>query len=173
MVNNRIRTIAPAIPAIFLSDTAGEQVFSATGEFHTWDTIMFKTTDFHYTIDSDKIILNRVSSGLYEISFEVSWKTEEILRQIWTDLYINGIKVLNSHVHTYVTGAGGQPTYRDQHVLHYIIYLNSKDYIQIKSQSSGTNVKTDPQSSRIIVKQIAMKGWDNGAGGSEVADRRK
>lgn len=166
MTNRRNRTLKPAIPFIFLSDTLGEQVFSATGEFHTWDTVAIKTTDFHYTVDDDRVTINRQGSGFYEIAFEVSWKTAEILRQIWTDIYINGAELKNSHVHTYVTGSAGQPTYRDQHVIHYIVYLNYKDYIQIKSQSSGSNVTTDPKSSRLSVKFIPIHGWDNNAGGN-------
>lgn len=163
----RYRTPSPAIPSIFLSDTDGEQVFSATGEFHTWDTIRFITSDFHYTTDDERITINRQGGGYYEILFQVSWKTEEILREIWSDIYINGVELKNSHVHTYVTGAGGSPTYRDQHVIHYVIYLNYKDYIQIHSESSGSNVTTDPKSSRLSIKFIAAKGWNNSAGGKE------
>ena len=159
------RTVKPAIPFIFLSDTGGEQVFSAVGEFHTWDKEAFKTSDFHYNLDDNRVQINRQGGGFYEITFEVSWKTTEILRQIWTDIYKNGVKLANSHVHTYVTGSAGQPTYRDQHVIHNVIYLEYKDYIQIKSQSSGSNVTTDPASSRLMIKFIPVHGWDNSVGG--------
>jgi hypothetical protein len=165
MTNRRNRTLTPAIPFIFLSDATGAQCFDATGGFHTWDTIAFKTSDFHYTVDDDRVQINRQGSGWYEITFEVSWYTEQILREIKTDLYINGTLAINSHIHTYVTGAGGQPTYRDQHVLHYIIYLTYKDYIQIKSTASASGVCTDPASSRLMVKFIPIHGWNNDAGG--------
>ena len=166
-MNTRNRTLTPVIPSIFLTDTDGEQVFSTVGEFHTWDTVVLKTSDFHYIVDGNRVQINRQGGGFYEISFEVSWKTTQILRQIWTDLYANGAKLVNSHAHTYVTGASGQPTYRDQHIIHYIVYLNYGDYVQVKSQSSGSNVTTDPESSRLIIKFIPIQGWDNNSGGKE------
>lgn len=165
-MNQRNKTVTPAIPLIFLSDASGEQVFgSAADQFHTWDTVVLKTSDFHYTVDDDRIIINRRSAGFYEITFEVSWKTVETLRQIWTDVFVNGVNLTNSHTHTFVAGSGGQPTYRDQHVIHYIIYLNPGDYIQLASRGNSTNVTTDPKSSRLIIKFIPLKGWNNDTGG--------
>jgi hypothetical protein len=162
----RNRAITPAIPFIFLSDTDGEQVFgNVANQFHTWDNIILKTSDFIYVADMDKIRINKGGSGFYDITFEVSWKTVQTLREIWTDLYVNGVEVKDSHIHTFVAGAGGQPTYRDQHVLHYPIYLEYGDYIQIASRSSNTNVTTDPKSSRLIIKLIPMEGWNNRSGG--------
>lgn len=167
-MNTRNRTLTPAIPSIFLTDIDGEQVFNnAALQYHTWDTVVFKTSDFHYTIDDDKVQINRQGGGFYEITFEVSWKTVQTLRDIYTDIHINGAELINSHVHTFVAGASGQSTYRDQHVIHYIVYLNYGDYIQIVSRGGGTNVTTDPKSSRLMIKFIPIQGWDNNSGGKE------
>ena len=46
-MTTRKRTNTPVIPFIQLYD-AGTQTFTVAGEFHTWDTIVFKTSDLHY-----------------------------------------------------------------------------------------------------------------------------
>lgn len=160
----RYRTITPAIPYIFLSDADGEQVFNnAANQFHTWDTTMFKTSDFIYVSDSSKIFINKQGSGLYEITFEVSWKTTELRAMlIYTDIYVNGVKLPNSRAHTYV-----DDSIRSQHTIHYITYLKRGDYVQIASRADDANVTTDSESSRLSVKFVAMKGWDNSHGGKE------
>ena len=160
----RNRTVIPAVPYLFLQDAGGGQCFDAVGSFHTWDTIGFQTSDFKHIVDNDKV--NIIIQGYYEVTFEVSFYTEQILREVKSELYKNGVLVANSHVHTYVTGAGGAPTYRDEQVIHFVLYLSHGDYIQIKTTGSAAGVCTDPASSRLLVKFVEMKGWNNKRAGS-------
>ena len=164
----RNRTATPAIPCIFLQDAGGDQCVTDTGGYQTWDTLVFKTSDFQYVLDDSKITILRGHSGYYEITFEVSYQTIQKLREVKTSLYKNGVELVNSLVHTFSTGAAGKPTYRDEHVLHYIVLLNKDDYVQIKTVGSGSDVCTIAETSRLIIKALPMDGWDNNRGGMKM-----
>ena len=167
MTNRRARELAPAIPFIQLYDS-GTQTFTTTGEFHTWDTTSFKTSDFHYNVDDDRVQINRQGGGWYEITFESSFTVGAAgFASAGSQVYINGEAVEGSKA----CGCGydsGQGSVACACVtLHFIIYLNSKDYIQIKTTNSlgSEDMLTVPETSRLIVKFIPIKGWDNSAGG--------
>ena len=160
---NRVNT--PVIPSIQLYDS-GTQTFTTAGEFHTWDTIAFKTSDFHYTVDDDRVIVQLPSTGYYEITFEGSFYSAGIA-SLTSQLYINGDAVEGSKVR-------GCAYYNQGTVacacmtLHFIKYLNSKDYIQIETITSigSEDVLTTPETSRLIVKFIPTLGWNNSKGGN-------
>ena len=163
----RTRTNKPVIPFIQLYDT-GTQTFTIVGEFHTWDTVNFKTSDFRYTSDDDKVVINVPSTGFYEVTFECSFTIGEAgFASASSQLYINGEAVEGSKA----SGCGydsGQGSVSCACVtLHFIKYLNSKDYIQIKTTNSiaSKDMLTVPETSRLIVKFIPVKGWNNNAGG--------
>ena len=163
----RRRTNKPVIPFIQLYDS-GTQTFTIAGEFHTWDTVDFKTSDFRYTSDDDKVVINVPSTGFYEVTFECSfYKSGTGFASATSQIFVNGIAVTGSKTCGcgYDTGQGYASCACT--TLHFIKYLNSKDYIQIKTTNSiaSKDMLTVPETSRLIVKFIPVKGWNNNAGG--------
>ena len=163
---NRKRTNTPVIPFIQLYDT-GTQSFTAAGEFHTWDTINFKTSDFHYTEDDDRVSINIPSAGYYEITFECSFiKCGVGLGTANSQIYINGNAIEGAHANgcAYDTGQGCASC--ACMTLHYIIYLTARDYIQIKTIANADSMTSIIETSRLIVKFIPTQGWNNNNGGN-------
>ena len=162
----RNRPITPAIPYLFISDTTGAQAFTNVGAWHTWDTIMFKTSEFIYLADDNRVLINKQGSGFYEITFEASfYVSSKLIRQVKTDLYKNGVIVANSHTHTTVSGSTDSDWNRDHQTIHYVIYLEKGDTIQVKTQTDTETVYTDPASSRLMINFIPLRGWNNSNGG--------
>ena len=163
---NKIST--PVIPSIQLYDS-GTQTFTTAGEFHTWDTIAFKTSDFHYVADDDRVIVQLPSAGYYEITFESSFTVGAPgFASATSQLYINGEAVEGSKA----CGCGydsGQGSIACACVtLHFIKYFNANDYIQIETITSlgSVDVLTTPETSRLIIKFIPTRGWNNSSGGN-------
>lgn len=153
--------ITPAIPFLFIYDKDGD--IELDDVFLTWDTTKMKTSHFHYKSDTNKIILNTNASGLYKITFNCSMDDGAAIVDF--SVYKNGVAEEGSVVETYV-GDAGQNTMKNSVSLVYIIYLEKGDYIQIHGDSTGaTNAHTMPETSRLVVEFLPMKGWDNNSGG--------
>lgn len=165
-MTNRNRTSTPVIPFIQLYDS-GTQTFTMAGEFHTWDTIVFKTSDLHYIADEDRVLVNIPSAGYYEITFECSFtKSGAGIAAATSQIYKNGVAVAGSKAVgcSYDTGQGlaGCATM----TLHFIIYLKARDYIQIKTTASTNSMLSGLETSRLLVKFIPTQGWNNNNGGN-------
>lgn len=154
----RNRVVIPAVPYLFIADANGYQCFDFAGAFHTWDTIIFQTSEFDYIADNNKI--NIFKSGYYEITFEASWYGPATIKNVETDIYKNGAKVANSHSHIIVD------VDTQYQAIHFVLYLECGDYIQIKTCGGTPNVCTDAASSRLIIKFVTMKDWNNRRAGS-------
>lgn len=165
----RNRNLRPAIPFIQLYDAGGNQLLNG-GIFHTWDTTSFKTSSFIYVLDSNKITLNRNSTGYYKVTFECSFFTYENDNiKILTRLYKNGSLLNGGYVLSTVSGDGGQGmTIATSVSLTLIVQLEKGDYIQVYSLPTANGAYTYAHSSRITIEFIPMRGWDNNKGGLEL-----
>jgi len=166
MTNSRTRTNKPVIPFIQLYDK-GTQTFTVAGEFHTWDTIDFKTSSFRYASDDDKIVINIPNAGYYEVTFECSfYKSGAGIGTGTSQLYKNGSAVEGAKAIgcSYDTGQG--LTGCSCITLHFIIYLNSREYVQIKTTSSANSLISNLETSRLLIKFIPTYGWNNNSGGN-------
>lgn len=162
----RKRTNTPVIPFIQLYDL-GTQTFTMVGEFHTWDTLDFKTSDFYYTEDDDRVSINIPSAGYYSITFECSFtKSGSGLGMATSQIYKNGVAVTGAKAVGcgYDTGQG--QTACACMTLHYIIYLKARDYIQVKTTASTNSLLSGLETSRLLIKFIATQGWNNDNGGN-------
>ena len=165
-MTTRNRTNTPVIPFIQLYDV-GTQTFTVAGEFHTWDSIAFKTSDFHYTEDDDRVMINVPSAGYYEITFECSFtKSGSGFGAATSQIYINGEAVTGAKAVgcAYDTGQG-QASCACM-TLHFIIYLKARDYIQIKTTASANSLLSGLETSRLLIKFIPTQGWNNNNGGN-------
>jgi len=161
----RYKTNKPVIPIIQLYDRAGAQGFTNAGEFHTWDTIDFKTSDFHYAEDDDKIRLNVPSAGYYEIIFECSFMTYvDGLSQVVSQIYKNGSGVTGAKSIVCTSAAAQTPSSCGCCSIHFIEYLEARDCIQVKTTATNLNY-SGGETSRLIIKFIPVRGWNNNAGG--------
>lgn len=164
----RNRNVTPAIPFIQLCDEDGGLSITAIGVFHTWDTQSFKTSNFHYNLDSDRVYIKKNSAGYYEITFDCSFGTNtNDTIDIDTQIYKNGIAVDNSVTRVTASAAGQIPTYYASQTLHFILFLEKGDYVQIKSTASANSVSTIGETSRLIIRFIPMEGWNNSHAGRE------
>jgi hypothetical protein len=151
------KEIKPSIPCILLYDEIGSQTIN--GSFLTWDNIEMISSHFYYLLDSDRIILYANSSGLYEITFDISVNGTGIA---YFDIYKNGLIVDGTR--TYVSSSA-QSVNADSCSISFIVYLTKDDYIQIKGTLSSGAIGTYAHSSRLLIKFIPFKGWNNSAGG--------
>ena len=155
----------PAIPCVQLYDS-GTQAFTVAGEFHTWDMISFKTSDFHYKADDDRIMVHRPSTGYYEITFECSFTKDGAgLGTATTQIYKNGVAIDGAIAFgcAYDTGQG-QASCACM-TLHFMLYLNGRDYIQVKTTASD-DIDSVAETSRLLIKFIPTRGWNNNAAGN-------
>jgi hypothetical protein len=161
---SRDREPQAAIPHVFLYDEGGGQTFTAANEPHTWDSIEYKTSHFFYVADDDRILFNKNSYGLFEITFECSFNTSyggTVL--VTSQIYKNGDAVTGAKAQ--VTVGGGQyPQYQCKSI-HCYIHLKEGDYIQVKTQVNTQSADSIGETSRIIIKFIPTHGWDNSSGG--------
>ena len=141
--------IKPAIPYVALFDAGGSQTIN--GSFLTWDTIKCKTSHFHYTADDDKIQLNVNSSGLFDIAFNVSLSGGGTS---YFEIYKNDSSIAESKTYGIISAS-----------MQYIIFLQKGDYIQIKGTSASGSNATYANTSRLLIKFIPMRGWDNNESG--------
>jgi len=164
----RNRNLRPAIPLIQLYDAGGNQLLNG-GIFHTWDSTSFKTSSFIYILDSNKIVLNKNSTGYYKVTFECSFYTYENNDiKILTKLYKNGNAINGGYALSTVSGDGEQSmTIATSVSLTFIVQLERGDYIQVYSLPTGNGAYTYMHSSRLTIEFIPMRGWDNGRGGLE------
>lgn len=156
----------PVIPSIQLYDS-GTQTFTVAGEFHTWDMVSFKTSDFHYIADDDRVVVQMPSTGYYEITFECSFtKSGAGFGVATSQLYKNGVAVPGAKTQGcgYDTGQGQASC--PCITLHFMLYLNGKDYIQIKTTASANSFASGAQTSRLLIKFIPTKGWNNSFAGN-------
>ena len=160
--------ITPAIPYLFAYDNTGNQTITDSGVWITWDTVKIKTSHFNYTADDDRVQLKTNSSGLFKIEFDCSFLTydEDNDMYITVELYKNGSALDGSKTATGVTGAGSQTPYiLNNQSLHYVVYMEKNDYIQVKATTSAGEALTLSDTSRLIINFIPMQGWDNSSGG--------
>ena len=165
-MTDRKRTNTPVIPFIQLYDNTGLQSFTIAGEFHTWDSISFKTSDFHYTEDDDRVMINVPSAGYYEITFECSfYKDGSGFGSASSQVYVNGEGLTGSKACGcgYDTGQGYAACACV--TLHFITYLKGRDYIQIKTTASDDMISVC-ETSRLLIKFIPTQGWNNDNGGN-------
>jgi len=160
--------ITPAIPTIFLYDNDGNIEVTSSGIWLTWDTVEVKTSHFNYVADDDRIQLNTNSSGFMSIEVDCSFITynEDDDKYVTVELYKNGSALNGSKTVTGITGAGSQTAYiLNNQSLHYIVYLEKDDYLQVKASTSAGTAYTLSDTSRILITFIPMQGWNNSSGG--------
>ena len=151
--------IHPAIPYIALYDEDGTQVIN--GSFLTWDSIKSKTSHFLYSADDDRVQLQLNSSGLYEVTFNVSLAGSDTC---YFELYKNGTVISESRMFISPIMAG-QTIYTQSGSIKYVVFLQKGDYIQVKGTGVIDGASTIANTSRLIIKFLPMHGWDNSAGG--------
>ena len=169
MATERNKTSKPVIPFVQLYDHAGAQIFTSAGAYHTWDTVSFKTSDIHYTADEDAVFINNPGTGYYEVTFECSYSTATVGQNVTTtQLYINGSGIEGSKSVLCIYYAGGQGVaICGTQTMHFALYLKAGDRIQIKTSTNiGCGVMSYPDSSRLLIKFIPVKGWNNNSGGN-------
>jgi len=162
---NRLR---PAIPTLFAFDDVGSQTVNDSGVWLTWDTVKIKTSHFQYAIDDDKVELKTNSSGIFSVEVDCSFITydNDNDKYITVELYKNGSALDGSKTATGITGAGSQTAYiLNNQSLHYMVYLEKGDYLQVKATASSGTAITLSDTSRILMQFIPMQGWDNSSGG--------
>ena len=151
--------INSAIPYIVLFDVIGAQ--DIDGSFLTWDSVKTCSSHFLYTIDTDKIFLATNSSGLFEVTFDVSLTGMAVNH---FEIYKNGVLIPESCM--YVSPmVGGQSPYVESGSLHYVVFLQRNDYIQIKGSTAGGNGATIGNTCRLFIKGLPMLGFNNDSGG--------
>lgn len=135
---------------------------TATPTAITWGCCPIKTSELHYACSDDRVVVKRGGAGIYEIDASACVEkaggapTHSVLQ-----LYINGAYVCCSDAHG-IIGTAGQHTNAD---LHYSVYLNEGDYVQIYiSQDAGTGTVED-DTGRFCMKRLPMRGWNNDSGG--------
>ena len=161
------RSPKPSIPSILLWDNGGNQAFTSTGEFHTWDTEQIKTSHFYYKLDGTKIILNNNQQNMYEVTFECSFYTYLAATiALNSDIYKNGVIVDGSQAKITLTGSGQAAVVRNCLSIHFLLYLKGGDYIQIKSITNNVNaVLSTADTSRLMINFMPIRGWDNSKAG--------
>lgn len=166
---DRHRTAKTAIPCIFLIQEAEDTSFN--DEFHTWDTIEFNTPNFEYTVNTDRVFIQRCE-GYYEIIFQCSYNlSREETNRVFDSIYVNGSaidggKCITTYGKVWSQDAQGYNWIDGNNNIHVIYYLKPGDYIQVYA---NTTYQTDRQADtcRLIIKFLPMQGWDNSAGGRE------
>ena len=169
MTNNRIRRIAPTEPYIFLHgvDNAG---INTTPTPLVWGHMDIKTSELHYVEGDDRVVVRRGGTGIYEITVSAcADRTGGNPGHFHVELYVNGVACICGEAH----GVCGAASEHGNAILLYSIYLNEGDYVQTYvSVDNGTAV-IEPGTGRFRMKMLSMKGWDNGAGGTAISDRRE
>ena len=157
--NNQIH---PAIPYIALYDVSGSQAIN--GSFLTWDSIKSKTSHFLYSANDNRIQLALNSSGLFEVTFETSVCGYGNLAACYFDVYKNGSIVSGGRA--YCSPSCTEQNPRPECVsITICIFLQKDDYIQIKGQDMEGLPTTVANTSRIIIKFLPMRGFNNSSGG--------
>lgn len=154
--------ITPAIPYIAIYDGGGGQTIN--GSFLTWDSIKAKTSHFLYSSDDDRIQLGVNSCGLFEITFNISLSGSGLC---YFDIYKNGSLIPEGRVYICPL-MSGQDYFYDSGSIKYVILLQKDDYIQIKGTCSGGSGESVANTSRLIIKALPMRGWDNSSSGREM-----
>lgn len=166
-VTNRVNGngIQPVIPFIFLYDSGGGQTFDSSGEYHTWDSVEFKTSHFTYSADDDRISLEVNSYGIYAIEFDCSFFTTYNGNvMVTTEIEKNGTTIDGSESVISVSGTGS-PELRNSQSIHYVLRLNKGDIIKIKTTTDVDSVDTVIDTSRLIIYFIPVYGFNNSNGG--------
>lgn len=168
MVNKRIRSPAPAMPVVFLHGIDGYEITSTPTPVE-WAHSHFITSDFSFINNTTQIRINRGAKGrIYKITTQMSAeRTGGNPDELVLKIYINGVAqdCCEAHGAMSNTGVHGNIT------LVILIYANSGDYIEIYASVDAGTVETEPNTVRIIVEGLPIKGWDNNAGGSDINDR--
>lgn len=151
--------INPAIPYIALYDANGGQTIN--GSFLTWDGIKCKTSHFTYEEDDDRVQLSVNSSGLFEVIFNVSLSGNG---NNYFEIYKNNSVVSESRVYV-CPPTVNQSAYYDSGSIHYVVFLQKDDYIQIKGTCAAGSGETIANTCRLTIKFLPMKGWDNNIAG--------
>ncbi len=157
----------PSIPSVLLFDETGNQYFTNAGEFHTWDTLQHKTSHFYYKADNDKILLKNNQHNMYEVTFECSfWTNTTGNIIIYSELFKNGVAINGSRTYASCTGFGQSPTVIGNVSIHYLLYLEGGDYIQVKTITNNAGATGSyTKSSRLMINFIPIRGWDNSKAG--------
>ena len=175
---SRYTTAHPAIPSIILYRN-DYQLFTNAGQFHIFDTVVYKTSHFHYNCESggigsgeseaknSKIRLENNQQNMYEVTFECSFTTntaENVI--VYSQIYKNGVAVAGSRTYTNCSGAAQSAVNIANVSIHYILYLEGGDYIQVKTITNSANaIQSYTQSPRLMINFIPIRGWDNSKAG--------
>lgn len=164
MVNNRIRSVAPAIPFAYLHGTDSFSI-TTTPTPLPWAHAHFITKDFRFIATGTRIIINKSFKGrVYKVSAQLgAEKSGGNPTAIVLQLYINGVAVNCCKTH----GAIVAITHGDATLIT-SIYVNAGDYIEVYASVDNGTAIIEADTARLIIQGLSMKGWDNGAGGSEV-----
>jgi len=163
----RSQTAKTAIPCIYLFQDEEDAGFN--DEFHSWDTIHFKTQHFHYVAGETRVYLDR-GEGYYEIIFQCSYNLDRAeSNRVFDHIYLNGsaidgAKCITTYGKVWSQDAQGYNWIDGNNNIHIIQYLKPGDYIQVYA---NTTYSTDRQADtcRLIIKFIPMEGWNNSSGG--------
>lgn len=163
MTNQRNRTLAPAIPYMFLH-CVDETVITNVPTAMVWGHADIMTSDLHYVEGDDRVTVNRDGEGLYEVTVSlcVEKKTANPGHSI-IQLYVNGVMLDCAETHGLMGGA-------EQHsnaVLIYTVYLNVGDYVQTFVSVDNGSGLIEANTGRFCMKGLSMQGWDNNLGGKE------
>lgn len=172
MVNNRIRNVAPATPLAYLHGTDGFTV-DVTPTPLPWAHAHFITSDFKFIATNTRIIINKSFKGrIYRVTVQMgAEKASGNPTAIILQLYVNGVAIDCCKTH----GAIAAGTHGDATIAS-MIYVNAGDYIEAYVSVDNGTVTVEADTARIIIEGLHMRGWDNGAGGTElskVRERRK
>lgn len=160
----RDREPQAAIPHILVFDEGGGQTFTNANEAHTWDSIEYKTSHFCYVADDDRILFNKNSYGLFELTFECSfYTTYGGVVLLTSQIYKNGNAITGAKAQ--ITVCGGQVSQYQSKSIHFYTELKQGDYIQVRTQANTQFGTSIGETSRMIIKFTPIHGWNNSSGG--------
>lgn len=163
-MNTRNRQLNPTQPYIFLHGVDDEIVTSVPIAL-IWGHIDFKTSEFHYVENDDRVTINRHGAGIYEITVSlcVEKKTANPGHSV-IELYVNGVALDCAITHGFMGGA-------EQHsnaIMIYTVYLDVGDYVQTFVSVDNGSGQIEPSTGRFMMKGISMEGWNNKRAGSSI-----
>lgn len=136
----------PSVPYVFLYNT-GTQEFTTAGVLHTWTTVKCITS--HFSHDTNAILLNTNSSGLFKVTFECSLNGNAESVLLKNDVVLPGCVCRGV----------------DGHSITAVVALEKDDILQVKTTGIDGTRTSIANSTRLIVEFIPMKGYNNDSGG--------
>jgi hypothetical protein len=152
------RNLKPAIPCLFLYDTSYIDL-TASSYLH-WNNILVKTSEFTYTVNDDTVFIN--SNGFYEIHVELSGKEwSGTVNNVVVSIELNGIALAGGKSYINTDNIDRRGTAK----ITYIKYLKRGDEIKIKAEPNSGQARSVEHTSRLLIKFIPIRGWNNKSGG--------